>query len=174
MVEPSLFLQIIRDCTTNPELCEVQSTGECTEVFCPVNSELVGSDCIPIVCPIGQIPQDNVCVEVMEIEDPIACILIFDPVCGVNGQTFSNSCFAEASGFEILHMGECVSTDPIVLDCPEGTIQQDDVCVEDVPPAILPPTLEIATEDIDPLIFLILGIIIIIISIVGIIVRRRR
>jgi len=113
MVEPSLFLQLIRDCTTNPELCEVQSTGECTEVFCPVNSELVGSDCIPIVCPIGQIPQDNICVEVMEIEDPVACILIFDPVCGVNGQTFSNSCFAEASGFEILHSGECVTTDPI-------------------------------------------------------------
>ena len=71
-------------------------------------------------------------------------------------------------------MGECVSTDPIVLDCPEGTRQQEDVCVEDVAPEILPPTLEIATEGIDPLIFLILGIIIIIISVVGIIVRRRR
>jgi len=169
MVAPSLFLQIIRDCTTNPELCEVQSTGECTEVICPVNSELVGSDCVPIECPLGQIAEDNVCVE-----EPFACILVFNPVCAVNGQTFDNSCFADASGFEILHMGECVTTDPIVLECPEGTIQQDDVCVEDVAPEIFPPTLEIATEGIDPLVFLILGIIIIIISIVGIIVRRRR
>ncbi|MCP6727137.1 MAG: Kazal-type serine protease inhibitor [Patescibacteria group bacterium] len=41
--------------------------------------------------------------------EPIACILIFAPVCGVNGETFSNSCFAEAEGVEIAHEGECVA-----------------------------------------------------------------
>ena len=39
--------------------------------------------------------------------EPVACILIFAPVCGVNGETFSNSCFAEAEGVEIAFTGEC-------------------------------------------------------------------
>ncbi len=39
--------------------------------------------------------------------EPVACILIFAPVCGVNGETFSNSCFAEAEGVQIAHDGEC-------------------------------------------------------------------
>jgi hypothetical protein len=41
------------------------------------------------------------------IDDEIVCPMIWAPVCGVNGETFSNSCFAEAEGIEIAYEGEC-------------------------------------------------------------------
>ena len=40
--------------------------------------------------------------------DPNAlCIEIFDPVCGCNGVTYSNSCFAEVAGVLEYVPGEC-------------------------------------------------------------------
>jgi len=39
----------------------------------------------------------------------IVCIEIYDPVCGSNGITYSNSCFAEAAGVNEYSSGECGS-----------------------------------------------------------------
>lgn len=40
-------------------------------------------------------------------EKPEFCTKEYAPVCGCNGQTFSNACMAAASGSAILHPGEC-------------------------------------------------------------------
>ncbi len=39
--------------------------------------------------------------------EEIACIQIFDPVCGIDGTTYSNSCFAGVAGVQIDHEGLC-------------------------------------------------------------------
>lgn len=40
-------------------------------------------------------------------EEPVACIQLFDPVCGVDGKTYSNSCFAGLAKVDVAHKGEC-------------------------------------------------------------------
>lgn len=38
---------------------------------------------------------------------PEACILIFDPVCGCDGQTYGNACLAANAGVNVASEGEC-------------------------------------------------------------------
>jgi ovoinhibitor len=40
-------------------------------------------------------------------DDLIFCTEQYDPVCGVNGVTYGNDCFAEVAGVEIAYYGEC-------------------------------------------------------------------
>ncbi len=48
-------------------------------------------------------------------EQPTACILIFDPVCGVDGITYGNACFANAENVDIAHAGECTEDKGMIL-----------------------------------------------------------
>ena len=38
------------------------------------------------------------CIDESKINDQIACIEIYDPVCGCNDKTYPNSCYAELEG----------------------------------------------------------------------------
>lgn len=42
-------------------------------------------------------------------DDDFVCIEIYDPVCGSNGITYSNSCFAGVAGVDEYSSGECGS-----------------------------------------------------------------
>ena len=60
---------------------------------------------------------------------PDACIEIFQPVCGCNGETYSNSCFAEAAGVNVADVGECAHTDCCDPALEPGT-GENPTCVE--------------------------------------------
>ncbi|MBD3282440.1 MAG: hypothetical protein GF387_02415 [Candidatus Portnoybacteria bacterium] len=42
-----------------------------------------------------------------EEEESTACMTLWDPVCGKDGKTYSNSCFLENAGVEMEYKGEC-------------------------------------------------------------------
>jgi len=44
-------------------------------------------------------------------ENELNCTQVYDPVCGVDGNTYSNACHADLAGVEVAYLGEC-STEP--------------------------------------------------------------
>ena len=47
------------------------------------------------------------CIDESKINDQNACIEIYDPVCGCNDKTYSNSCYAEREGVIEWSQGVC-------------------------------------------------------------------
>jgi hypothetical protein len=43
----------------------------------------------------------------------VACVLVWDPVCGVDGKTYSNICFLKIAKVELAYKGACVDLDDI-------------------------------------------------------------
>ena len=125
----------------------------CQKIVCPTNTSLQGNDCVELSCPSGQIAINNECQTPPE-EVPIDPIVGTDPIpyelptCGGNEKLVGDTCF------------------PIDLNCPEGTEAHENVCVQRLPSLL-------QVSGINPLLFLIIGLIIVGISIAGIIVRRR-
>jgi hypothetical protein len=51
---------------------------------------------------------------------PQVCFDLYDPVCGCNGVTYSNSCFAAMAGANVKHAGVCESTCTTNAQCGKG------------------------------------------------------
>ena len=77
------------------------------------------SDC---KCPDKNRLENGMCIK---SPDNIACILLYAPVCGCDGMTYSNGCFADAAGIKKYTQGKCLSSGSGTScitdnDCPEG------------------------------------------------------
>jgi len=64
---------------------------------------------------------------------PEVCIELYAPVCGCDGNTYSNSCFAAMAGTGVATEGECEPPPPggfcggiAGIECPEGQVCVDD------------------------------------------------
>lgn len=53
----------------------------------------------------------------MSINPTVVCATLYDPVCGVDGVTYSNDCVAGVAGIEIDYSGICISSSEPRIDC---------------------------------------------------------
>ncbi len=111
-----------------PSSCECdESTGvwACTE-------DCGGGMCLPRGggcetnrdCPVGEVCVEGVC-------EATACPPVWIPVCGVDGNTYGNSCEAELAHVEVAYDGECVpDVCDVDRDCPLYEVCEDGACVD--------------------------------------------
>ena len=57
--------------------------------------------------------------DIDEAEPQTACMMQYDPVCGVDGRTYSNDCVASLAGTEVASRGECPQTGGEIFERPE-------------------------------------------------------
>jgi len=125
----------VKTCNIGEELI----SGNCQTIICPINTVLLGNDCIERSCPTGQVSIDNVCQD-PEILSPVECEIDPNPL---NNTLVDPTCIPADGGVDptmldcgtgLKQVGDsCV---PIDLDCPEGTEQFENVCVQRLPSLI--------------------------------------
>jgi len=121
-------------CTSRPTVCpqivipvcgcdNKTYMNSCTAAMAGVNVRHSGA-CEPTGCfDNSECPEGYYCEKTVEdcngagtcTQKPDACIELWDPVCGCDGQTYSNACFAAAAGVNVEHVGDCLPPGPIIV-----------------------------------------------------------
>ena len=88
-------------CFAAVEGVSIDYIGVCEAVVCTTND-----DCYPYHYCLkedGDCDGIGICTQI----PPPHCALVEDPVCGCDGQTYMNRCFAESAGVSVMHEGPC-------------------------------------------------------------------
>jgi len=151
--DPTFQCEVILNCQegTRPDL----NGCSCQLIECPTGQELIGDQCQGIICPDNTRLVGNDCQEI---------------TCGIGQIAVNNVCQDE----DIVGVPDCEAgfkalgniCTPIELDCPAGTEEFENNCRN-----IVPSLLQVS--GIDPTLFLITGLVIVGMSGVGIVARRR-
>lgn len=115
---------------TGEQACGSRGLGPCAEgSYCAFDA---AADC-------GRSDAPGVCQP-----RPEACIALYDPVCGCDGQTYGNACSAASAGVSVATAGECETFGQgegetcggiAALECQEGLrcdYSDNDACVSDM------------------------------------------
>jgi hypothetical protein len=164
-------------CSTGTELVG----NECKGITCPLGTNLEGNDCNKIFCATGTFLSGNTCEQITcdsgeilvgDICKPVECQIgerlvgstCEQITCEIGSELIGNECTGiNCLATEELQGNSCVK---IPLNCPEGTTERENVCIQVVPTLM-------ATGA--PVSFLtLLGLSMFIIGISGIVVRSIR
>jgi hypothetical protein len=76
---------------------------------------------------IAMDPTDIIEPRVVVDENLVACTMQWDPMCGVDGETYGNMCVLDAADVKLDYQGECVAELPIN---PNADLNEPAFCIE--------------------------------------------
>ena len=100
----------------------------------------------------NEIPEPRI----VDLESPVACTMQWDPMCGVDGETYGNSCMLDAANVKLDYTGECVIEEPapveeeLVMEVPAPGVPDVEEMVVEKPEPIDEPVAEPIEEIVEP------------------------